>query len=168
MKNQFMCVTKSHNGLFNVSYNSARDLLLNYLNRRGIGYYCSGKGGSCIELYFRLRSTGIRIKQSIYIKALTYHCSTKIIENPVCSIEERLKLLSRLDRINGNLPRGRFTYTSADGQLVFTDSLTLHPKNGVLNIQNISEGFEQLIYQPHYLLDIEHPDIVLSAFKIKT
>ena len=166
MKNQFMCVTRSHNGLFNVSYSSARDLLLNFLNRRGISYYCGGKDGSCIELYFRLSSTGIRIKQSICIKALTYHCSTKIIENPVCSAEERLKLMSRLDRINGSLPRGRFTYAGADGQLVFTDCLTLRLKNGVLNIQNISDGFEQLIYQPHYLLDIEHSDLVLSAFKI--
>ena len=163
MKNQFMCCSKSQNGIINVSYCSAEDLLLNYLNRRCINYY-SGDSNT-VEMYFRLRATGIKIKQRISIAFQSYRCSTIIMEEPRDLTEEKAKLLSRIGAINTKLPQGNFVYDFGKNQLSFVDGFSLPVKRGVINTQNIFERFERLVFLPHYLLELEYADFVLGLFK---
>lgn len=165
MKNQLICCNKSQNGTLNISYCSAQDLLLNYLNQRSINYYCSSNGN--IEMYFRLRSTGIRIKQSIDFSFQGYRCITKIIEKPRGYTTKNALLLAQISSINKELTQGKFVYNFETKQLSFIDSFST-VKKGVLNTQNAFERFERLVFLPHHLLDIAYPLLALKLFDINT
>ena len=163
MKNQFMCYSKSQNGIINIYCYNANDLLLNYLNQRHINYYC--RNSDTVEMYFRLHNTGIKIKQRISIALLGYRCFTHIMEEPRNTAGEKANLLSRISSINAALPQGSFVFDFSKNQLSFVDSFALPIKRGIINTQNIFERFERLVFLPHYLLEVDHPDFALWLFK---
>ncbi|MBQ2960883.1 MAG: hypothetical protein IJE09_06645 [Oscillospiraceae bacterium] len=162
MEKQFMCYQKAHNGLLNVSYCGARDLLLNYLNRNRINYYSEGDH---IQLYYRLHNTGFRIRQSIFVGDYTYRCTTSIAGIPSDSAEKQLRLLSWICLENKRLGCQRFLYDYGDKQLQCVNRMSLRPRNDTVNAQYLSEKFDQLIGQAHYLLDIEYAGFLLSVLK---
>lgn len=160
---KFICYYKFHNGVLNVSYNSARDLLLKHLNKNRINYYCDGEDGNSIQLYYQLRNTGFRIQQNIFVGIGTYRCTTSIAEHPVDSAEKQLSLLTWVCSTNKKLWRNKFVYDHGDRQLQYVNRMSLHPKNGIVSLQHISDRFDELIGNPHYLLDIEYADFLLTV-----
>lgn len=165
MEKKFMCFQKSHNGILNVSFCDAKDLLLQHLNKNGINYCSQGKDGRTIQLYYRLRNTGFRIQQNIYIGAFTYRCSTSVAESPVNSAEKQLKLLTWVCQTNKQLSRQEFKYDYGDKQLQYINRMTLSPRNSTVNTDNISERFDEFISQAHYVLDVEYADFLLQVLK---
>ena len=165
MDKKFMCFQKSHNGILNVSFYDAKELLLQHLNKNGINYYSHGTDGRFIQLYYRLRNTGFRIQQSIYIGAFTYRCSTSVAERPVNSAEKQLKLLTWVCRTNKQLSRHEFKYDYGDKQLQYINRMTLSPRNSTVNTDKISERFDEFISQAHYVLDVEYAGFLLQVLK---
>ena len=160
-----MCYKKSHNGILNVSYCDARELLIEHLNRNGVNYYSDGNNSCIIQLYYRLRNTGFKIQQSIYIGAATYRCTTSIAESPVGSAEKQLHLLEWVCSMNKRLRKQEFVYNYGDKQLQYINRMSLRPRNNIVNTQNLSERFDEFISQAHFLLDVEHADFLLQVLK---
>ena len=165
MDEKFMCFQKSHNGILNVSYCDARDLLLKHLTQNGVNYYCDTRDGNLIQLYYRLRNTGFRIQQSIYTGAFTYRCVTSVAESPIGSAEKQLKLLSWVCQTNKSLTSRAFRYDYGDRQLQYINQLSLRPRNNTVNTKNLSTSFDEFISQAHYALDVEYAGFLLQVLK---
>ena len=165
MEKQFFCYQKSQDGVLNVSYSSARDLLLKHLNKNGINYYCGGSDGNSFQLYYRLRNTDFRIRQSIVVGTTTYRCTTSIVGRSADSEEGRLKILQWVNLTNRNLGRKAFMYDDGDHPFKYINGMSHGNGNGILNVHNLSEHFDQLIGQSHYMLDIEYADFLLGVLK---
>lgn len=164
MDNYFMCYRKAYNGVTTVKQSCTRDLFLEHLNRNSISYYSSGENGNNIRLYYRLRNTGFKIEQDIYVGRYTYSCRTNIAEKPPTR-EAELELMSRLIKINKGIARGKFEYNPAEKQLNYYDHISLRRRTKLVNISRLSERFDEMINLPHFLLDVEYADFLLSVLK---